>query len=727
MNIVRVAVAGPFFEPLDYLVPEPWPMPPVGARVWLEVRHKEQVGVVVAWASESHVPASKLKWVLRLIDSVPLFDERQRTFLAWLASYYHAPLGEIYQLAMPALLRSGTDLSTLAIPLLALTAEAKALSAAVFRNAPKQAFIWQALQQAALPRAQLMALGASSAALKSLVDKGWIEVQSQAVPEPPVHFHPALTANEAQQQAIEAVRQALGHYHALVLFGVTGSGKTEVYLQSIALVVAQAKQALVLVPEIGLTPQTVARFQARFGEAALVVLHSGLTEKQRLAAWLAAQSGRAKIVIGTRSAIFVPFQALALIVVDEEHDRSFKQQEGIRYNARDAAIVRAHQLGIPVLLGSATPSLETWLNVDKQRYQLWRLPCQALQSQTSTWQLIDLRHQAWQDGLATVLVEAMRETLARGEQVLLFLNRRGFSVSLLCHQCGWSPHCSRCDTPLSCHKEPLKLACHHCGYQTQWRYRCKSCHYTLAPVGTGTQRVAETLKRLFPAYPVLRIDRDSTKSKGSFEAMLDTIYQGQAQILLGTQMLAKGHHFPKVTLVGILNADSGLYSGDFRATEHLAQLMVQVAGRAGRADKPGTVWIQTLWPDHPLWQQLLRGGYETFLSQALAERDKAALPPYRFVALIGAESKAEQRALTFLTAVRDFLQQQALVGIKILGPVPAVKEKRAGFYRAQLWVQSAERRLLSQAIDKVQHYYHAHPEETRKVRHFLDIDPYHMD
>ena len=341
--------------------------------------------------------------------------------------------------------------------------------------------------------------------------------------------------------------------------------------------------------------------------------------------------------------------------------------------------------------------------------------------------LIDLRSKPWSDGLSTALIEAMREQLALGNQVLLFLNRRGFSVSLLCHQCGWSPVCTRCDSALACHSDPPKLACHHCGYETKWRYSCKSCNYTLAPIGTGTQRLSETLKNLFPEVPVLRIDRDSTRHKGSFDAMLTDIQRGQPQILVGTQMLAKGHHFPDVTLVGILNADSGLYSVDFRAPERLAQLIIQVAGRAGRETKPGSVYIQTLWPDHPMLQQLLHGGYEAFLKVALPERERAALPPYRFVALFGAEARYEKTALSFLTQLRDHLKQVGIQGLQLLGPVPAVKEKRAGFYRAQLWLQSVDRRILAEALHKIQHYLSVHAKEARTVRCFMDIDPYQMD
>lgn len=728
MTIARIAVAGPFYEALDYLVPTEWlaQLPPVGSRVWVSVRNKDQVGLVVAYTDESHVPVAKLKWLLRRIDNGALVDAAHRRFIAWLADYYHAPLGDMYQLALPALLRNGTPAELLPIHYLHLTATGRQCTLEDFGSAPKQAFIWQQLQPEALPRSQLLALGASLSALKALMQKGWVE-SIQQTPTPPVsQIGVALAPNDAQASAIQQGCASLGCYHAIMLFGVTGSGKTEVYLQIIAMVIARDEQTLVLVPEIGLTPQTVARFTDRFG-ARVIALHSSLSDRERLDAWVMAQSGLAQVIIGTRSALLVPFKALGLIIVDEEHDSSFKQQDGIRYNARDAAVVRAYQLKIPVILGSATPSLETWSNVEKARYQLWSLPNRTLAAKPPSMHLIDLRSKPWANGLAEVLVDAMRLQLAAGNQVLLFLNRRGFSASLLCHQCGWSPMCQRCDSALTSHTEPLKLACHHCGYETAWRFRCHACHYTLAPVGTGTQRLSETLAQLFPDVPLLRIDRDSTRRKGSFDAMLATIHQGQAHILVGTQMLAKGHHFPHVTLVGILNADSGLYSADFRAPERLAQLIVQVAGRAGRETKPGTVYIQTLWPEHPLLQQLIQGGYETFLKAALRERERAALPPYRFVVLLGAEAKVEKKALAFLVELRDFLQLRGIKGLHLLGPVPALKEKRAGFYRAQLWLQSIDRRVLAQALTAVQTYLSQHSKAARTVRCFMDIDPYQMD
>lgn len=726
MNIVRVIVPGPFYDAFDYLLPADWSPPLLASRVWLEFNRKEQVGIVVGFADESHVPAAKLKWLLRPIDTVPLFNAAQRHFISWLADYYQAPLGDMYHLALPALLREGAPANRQVVKVMALTPEARRLIIDDFSRSPQQALVWQQLQATALSRSQLLAQGAKASALKAMIDKGWLSVTEQPLPRLPLSIAPSLSANAAQQAVIDWAGQCLDRYQAIALFGVTGSGKTEVYLQMLAKVLSHGRQALVLVPEIGLTPQTVLRFKTRFG-GGVVALHSALNDRERLEAWLAVQAGDARVVIGTRSALWVPFKDLGMIIVDEEHDTSFKQQEGIRYNARDAAVALAYQRHIPIVLGSATPSLETWFNVVKGRYHLCRLPERTQQALPPAMRLIDLRSQPWQDGLSAVLVEAMRQQLALGNQVLLFLNRRGFAASLVCHQCAWSPHCSRCDSPLCCHTDPPKLACHHCGYESKWLYACKKCHYKLAPVGVGTQRLADTLRALFPQVPLLRIDRDSTKRKGSFDAMLADIQQGHAQILVGTQMLAKGHHFPNVTLVGILNVDSGLYSVDFRAPERLAQLIVQVAGRAGREQKPGTVYIQTLWPEHPMWAQLLQGDYEGFLNETLSKRERMALPPHRFVALLGAEATVAQRAMTFLTDISAQLSQQAIQGLSVLGPIPAFKEKRAGFYRAQLWLQSSDRRVLAQGIHYVQRYLSGHPKLARSVRCFLDIDPYQLD
>ena len=727
--IVQVAVPGPFYQAFDYLQPSDWvEAPTLGARVLVTVRNKECVGIVVGFAEISHVPVAKLKWLLKTLDPEPLFDAPQRQFITWLAEYYHAPLGDLYYLALPIRLREGHAADSQAITVMRLTHKGRELLPEQLHRSLAQTALWTYLQSMpmGMPKRQLSALNHSAAALRALVQKGLVELLEQVPPIPVSQLTAALEANTAQQVAIDQTCAVLGQYHAFMLFGVTGSGKTEVYLQIITQVLARGEQALVLVPEIGLTPQTVARFTDRFGGVVLA-LHSGLSDKERLEAWLAAKTGRVQVLIGTRSALLVPFKALGLIIVDEEHDGSYKQQDGIRYNARDGAIVRAYQQHIPVILGSATPSLETWLNVVKGRYQVLRLPNRTLDAKPPAMHLIDLRSQPWANGLSTVLIEAMREQLSLGNQVLLFLNRRGFSSSLLCHSCGWSPHCSRCDSAFTCHTEPKKLACHHCGYETKWRYSCKVCDHPLTPMGTGTQRLSETLSQLFPDVPLQRIDRDSTKHKGSFDVMLAKIHQGQAQILMGTQMLAKGHHFPNVTLVGILQADSGLYSADFRAPERLAQLIVQVAGRAGRAEKTGAVYIQTLWPDHSMLQQLLKGGYEAFVEAALPERERACLPPYRFVALFGAEAKIDKRALDFLIRVREQLSLRAIHGLHLLGPVPAFKEKRAGYYRAQLWLQSKDRRVLSLALEHIQRYLTAHAKEARTVRCFIDIDPYQMD
>jgi primosomal protein N' (replication factor Y) len=507
-----------------------------------------------------------------------------------------------------------------------------------------------------------------------------------------------------------------------LLEGITGSGKTEVYLDAIQAALEKKQQALVLVPEISLTPQLTQRFQARF-DRPIAILHSQLTDKQRLDAWLAAREGEADIVIGTRSAITAPLPRLGLIVVDEEHDSSFKQQEGFRYSARDLAVMRGHIENIPVVLGSATPSFETLHNVYQGRYQHLKLQSRHGNARLPTLKVIDLRSQPLVDGLSLELREQMKRHLDQGNQVILFINRRGFAPTLLCHDCGWIARCQRCDSHMTLHQAKNKLRCHHCGAERRAESACPSCQGTsLIPVGEGTERVESSLNQLFPDNKVIRIDRDTTRRKGSLESILQDVHGGEARILVGTQMLAKGHHFPNVTLVGILNIDQGFFSVDFHALEKTAQLIVQVAGRAGREEKPGTVMLQTHYPDHPLLQTLLNAGYDEFARQAMVEREQANLPPYSYMALLRAEAVDARQPIEFLQEAKAMAQQHETANVEFWGPLPSPMEKRAGRYRAQLFIQSLDRaalhRLLApwiRALEKSR--------LGRKVRWSIDVDP----
>ena len=523
----------------------------------------------------------------------------------------------------------------------------------------------------------------------------------------------------AQIAAITAINSATG-FQSFLIDGITGSGKTEVYLTVIEKIIEAGKQALVLVPEISLTPQTVARFRERF-PCEIAIFHSRLTDKERLASWIAAQTGKAKIVIGTRSAIFTPLVNPGIIILDEEHDLSFKQQSGLRYSARDLALVRAKLENIPVVLGSATPSLESMYNAKRKRYVYLSLPKRAGDAQLPQLHLTDMRNQKLVDCLAEGLIQVIEKHLQQNGQVLLFINRRGYAPTLLCHACGWNARCNHCDVNLTLHREQGKLICHHCDFTLALPEVCPKCGKPqLIAQGFGTERLEKALEQIFPGVSVARVDRDSTKKKGSLHKLLEDVHLGKSQILVGTQMLAKGHHFPNVTLAAILNADSGLFSTDFRASEHLAQLIMQVSGRAGR-ERVGEVYIQTHNPAHPLLDKLIREGYHGFVTEQLAERKMTEFPPYAYLALIKAEAKIKDEAINFLQILRDQSELSAQ-NIRILGPIPATMERKGGKYRAQLMLQSTSRKALHDFIEEVLRLITT-LKPKRTIKWLVDVDP----
>ncbi len=527
--------------------------------------------------------------------------------------------------------------------------------------------------------------------------------------------------NEAQEQAVNAIVATKNQFNVFLLDGVTGSGKTEVYLRSMMEILNEGKQILILVPEISLTPQTIERFRARYA-VTMMALHSGLSEKERLRAWLGARSGEIKIIIGTRSAIFTPFHQLGMVVVDEEHDTSFKQQDRFRYHARDLAILRARINKIPIILGSATPSLESLHNVQRKRYVHLILPQRAGKACVPTYQLIDIKQTKTEEGLSPALLETMSAHLASGNQVLLFLNRRGFAPVLYCIHCAWTAQCKRCDARMVYYHSPARLQCHHCDARRPVPRDCEQCHEKeLLPVGVGTQRLESVLAKYFPDVPIIRVDRDNTRTKNAMQNLLEQIHTQEKAILLGTQMLAKGHHFPQVTLVGVVDADSGLFSADFRAAEQMGQLLLQVAGRAGRVEKPGTVLIQTRHPKHPLLQTLIYQGYPIFSKNLLAEREQALFPPYRYFAIVRAESYVEKKANDFLTSIKS-LCDTSEKKITLLGPIPALLAKRKGLHCQHLLVKADHRStlqtFLKEMLDKMEESMNANA-----VKWVLDVDP----
>jgi primosomal protein N' (replication factor Y) len=725
--ILEVAIDAPVMTSFDYLPPGIGRVQP-GQRVRVPFRQGSRIGVVLGVRPNSRIGAARLRRVIETLDAEPLLDAPLMALLDWASGYYQHPPGEVYAAALPRLLRAGRDSDDGTVVWRATAAGTEACGTGEPKRAPVQRRLLEALvaaDAAGLDTAALEALAERWAeAMRALARRGWVERgrrAAEAVVRAAGNATSAPVPTPAQAAAVAAIEASTG-FAPFLLEGITGSGKTEVYLRLIAAQLTASRQSLVLVPEIGLTPQLLARFERRFPDAGIALLHSGLTDRQRLAAWLAARRGEAGIVIGTRSAVFAPLARPGLIVIDEEHDASLKQQEGFRYSARDIGVWRARQLGVPIVLGSATPSLETLANAQAGRYRHLQLPERTGAAGLPDFHLIDLRHNVATDGLTPGFVAAIRRHLEAGGQALLFLNRRGYAPTLLCPACGACIECRRCDSRMVLHWREARVTCHHCGATRAAPRECPDCGGELFAVGQGTERLEAALGEIFPDYPLVRIDRDTTRARGEVERRLDAVASGRARILLGTQMLTKGHDFPGVTFVGIVDADQGLFGTDFRASERLAQTLVQVAGRAGRGATPGEVWIQTLFPDHPLLQLLVRSGYAAFAEAALAERRAAGWPPFTHLALLRAEAAAREPALHFLQQAREAATALAAPGIEILGPAPAPMEKRAGRFRAQLLVQAGARAALQKFLGAWRERIGALPAAGR-TRWSLDVDP----
>ncbi|WP_278387558.1 primosomal protein N' [Pseudomonas oryzihabitans] len=730
--ILRLALPSPLRRLFDYLPPkgavEEQLRP--GVRLRVPFGRREVIGVLIEVAQETEVPADKLRKALQLLDERPPLPSALFELCQWSAQYYQHSLGDTLSWALPALLRQGEPAERRLQRFWIAQPDARPEDPRLAR-APRQREALKTLRQHphGVLHELLGQLGLVKDSLDLLQAKGLVKVETR-YHQPHRHqgawlAQAELPLNGEQRLAYEAVRAGSG-FHCYLLEGVTGSGKTEVYLQLIRATLEAGRQALLLIPEINLGPQTLGRFEQRFN-ARIALLHSALTDRERMDIWLAARDGELDIVVGTRSALFTPLKHPGLIIVDEEHDASYKQQEGLRYHARDLAVVRARFENLPVVLGSATPSLESLHNAEQGRYAHLRLSLRAGGAQPPRFERLDVRSRPLDSGLSQPLLKAMGATLERGQQVLVFLNRRGFAPTLLCHDCGWLAQCPRCDARMTYHRGSGELRCHHCDQRQTPPRHCPSCgKLDLRPVGAGTERAEERLQLLFPDVPVLRIDRDTTARKDALGKLLRTIHSGAPCILVGTQMLAKGHHFPKVTLVAVLDADSGLFSADFRASERMAQQIVQVAGRAGRAEEPGQVLIQTHLADHPLMVQLAEEGYPAFARQALQERRAAGLPPFAYLALLRADAHRQDQVENFLEAAYHVAEglavNLALPQVELLGPVPAPMERRAGRHRAQLLLQSSSRAPLHRLLGIWVVQLESLP-EARQVRWSLDVDP----
>ena len=740
-GILRIALPVSLRRLFDYLPPRNMPAGKLtpGIRVRVPFRNREIVGVLVSLEITSEVPADKLRPASEILDSEPVLPEQLMKLALWTADYYHHSVGDTLVQALPALLRQGYDLAKEVHDFWqpASNLDTQAEMSLAKARAPKQQEAWELIRQhpEGISAEALRSFGFDKQLLKALEKRGLVESLTKA-PEYQMFYdhHPLLKSsplvlNGEQERALEAVTCEDLSFSATLLHGVTGSGKTEVYLQAIAHVLAQKKQALLLVPEIGLTPQTLARFRERFN-VPVCVLHSGLTDRERLNGWLAAQRGEAGIVIATRSGIFTPLFSPGIIIVDEEHDLSYKQQDNVRYSSRDLALYRGRLENIPVILGSATPSLETLHNSLNHRFRYLRLSQRAGVAIPPQLELIDTRGQDLRGGLAPASLLAIQETLNLGHQALIFLNRRGYAPTLTCDNCGWLIDCPNCDAHLTLHRAPPHLHCHHCDYQQGIPHRCPNCSSAeLSPVGQGTERTEEVLAQAFPKTEVLRIDRDSMRKKHAFQETIDKIHKGNPAILVGTQMLAKGHHFPAVTLVVIVNADAGFFSADFRGAEKTGQLILQVAGRAGRADRPGRVFIQTGTPENEQLQTLIHKGYDELSKELLSQRRSIGLPPFSHMALLSAEATYPQPAEEFLGNAASLAQQIIELnnlggpeGVMVMGPMPAPMEKRQGRMRYQLHFQAKSRKPLHNMFYRLLPQLEQNP-LTRKIRWSVDIDP----
>jgi primosomal protein N' (replication factor Y) (superfamily II helicase) len=718
-SVLRIALPVPLPTLFDYLPPTAGEAAP-GSRVLVPFGRGKAVGVVVETDVSTTIGSTRLKRALRVLDEAPLLDPELMQTLAWAADYWLGAPGEAYANALPLLLREDKPLPETREAIWQLTIAGRSALDAGSRRGGSLALL-QALSSGPLSAAELdVSLADWRSAARRLIEAALIERDelAPAATANPMTNAPALHAE--QEAAVDAIADSFGRFQPFLLDGITGSGKTEVYLALIQRTLAEGKQALLLVPEIGLAPQTVRRLRERLG-VPIEVLHSNLAEGERARAWLRMRSGDAKVVLGTRSAVFTPLPQAGLIIVDEEHDGSYKQQEGFRYHARDLALVRARALNVPVVLGSATPSLESLANVEAGRYQALHLRSRPSAAHPPQVQIVDMRAQRLEHGLSPALLHAVGETVTRGEQVLVFRNRRGYAPVLFCHGCGWHAECPRCEHPLTLHAAWRRLVCHHCDQQSPVPTACPVCGSTeLKPQGQGTERLEEALIAHFPQIPVLRIDRETTRRRDAFEQLLDNLQTDAPAILVGTQMLAKGHDLPNLTLVAIVGVDEGLLSVDFRAGERLAQLVVQVAGRAGRARKPGRVVLQTHHPDHPLLRSLLAQGYAAAAKELLAERRQTGLPPYGHQVLLRCEAHERATVDAFLSEANAALP--ATDTLQVAGPMPAPMPLRAGRQRGQLLIESTSRKHLHAAM-RPWSLQLAQLPSARKVRWSLDVDP----
>lgn len=726
MAIIRVALDVPLDCLFDY-VSEEANSTDTGLRVRVPFGKREVIGIILDVSEITQIKADKLKPVSQLYREIPPLPQDLIDLFQFCNRYYHYPIGQVVMNSLPVLLRKTRSVTCKpdGIPSWELTPVGQSVDIDTIptRSKTKRELLKLLQQNRQISAAFLGRITPHTRKLlREFIELGWVETSFVSCKDHlTVATPPAATPEQAS--AIAAII-ATTRFTTWLLQGVTGSGKTEVYLQITATILAQQKQVLILVPEINLTPQLEAIFRQRFPTSPLISLHSGVNDNERLQGWYQARHQRTGIVLGTRLAIFTPFANLGLIVIDEEQDSSFKQQDGLRYSARDLAIYRAKQLGIPIILGSATPSLESYFHAISGHYQHLRLRTRAAsQARLPAIRCIDLRIVKAQEGLTAPVLEALRKTTAQNLQSLVFINRRGYAPVLLCKSCRWTATCTRCSSRLVFHLPARQLRCHYCGYQQTAPLACPQCgDQDILPFGHGTQRIESALISHLPEARIMRVDRDSIRRKHAWQTMLTAIKQKEVDILVGTQLLAKGHDFPNLALVCVINPDASLYSADFRAEEQLFTQLMQVAGRAGRADVPGTVLIQTEFPHHPIYQALMRQNYDDYAQQMLKDRQAMDFPPFVYQAALRAEAPAIQDALAFLGKAAVASQSRHASQIQLFDPVPAPMMRLNGMERAQLLVQAKSRKSLQHFLADWQPRLTALPTGS-KLRWHLDIDP----
>ena len=721
MVIVRVALPVPLPQVFDYTANDA-SAADVGRCVKVPFGRGERTGLIVGLGSAGALDPARLKTVHHIQRDVPPLPPDWLALVDFVARYYHAPIGEVVALALPPGLRradgvSGADDD----PCLAITPVGMAALAEPRRPSAALSLLRALTTDAGPWRRSVIRARDGGAAVGDLLRRGWLGVTTAPGRAHDTGVRPPLTPG--QEAVLAALQDGAEGFGVTLLHGVTGSGKTEIYLRLAEQALARGRQVLMLVPEIALTPQLEQRVAQRFAAAHVVSLHSGLADGARSRGFVQALEGRADIVLGTRLAVFAPLPRLGLILIDEEHDPSYKQQEGVRYSARDVAVWRARQHNIAVVLGSATPALETWYHARNGRYALLTLTQRAVAANLPTVRCVDTRHIKLDEGLSPALTAAIAARLARGEQSLVFLNRRGYAPVLSCTACGWVSRCPHCSANLVVHLADRRLRCHHCGCEGALPQACPVCgNQDIQPFGRGTQRIEARLAELFPLARVLRVDRDAARTRTQWEALLATIAAGGADILVGTQMMAKGHDFPNLTLVGVIGADASLHAADFRAPERLFQQLMQVGGRAGRGTLAGEVLVQTEYPAHPLYQQLARHDFDGFARLALQERRSAGFPPFSFQAMLRADAPALADAVAFLAHARRLAEALAPAGVRIFDPVPMRMTRLARRERAQLLLEADQRGALQAFLgDWVAQLYRQRT--ARELRWQLDVDP----